>query len=523
MIAYTCPYGHILLLSLISTMVGITPKSSTAGETNFIAPGNNTMEAHIVTFTFADMPTLEIIFHDDFGVFIADTSTGAEYQVGYYSGKFGGLTDAKDGEFQIGAVVYVDGGLPKWELDLIWSSETEATFTGKYIPNVWAPATFTAVSGTARLTPPLIVNRNNLTYAINNGEAMITKCAPSATGSLVIPDVIESIPVTKITHKAFDECINLNSVTIPNSIIDIHADAFRSCSNLTSVTISNSVTLIRRGVFSYCSELIDVTLPDNLIQIDSTSFISCSSLTSIDIPESVNSIGYGAFAHCSSLNSIVIPENVTKIESSTFLNCSSLTEVSMLGVRLIHYDAFQNCSSLTTITFPSSVLGITDNAFSGCSKLTSVIFDGDAPTNLSSSAFFDVAPTFKVYFYESATAFTSPTWEGHASEQLQLDDDNDGDRFPNGLERLLGTSPLDGNSRFQVRLSHNNAGMQIHYSPHSDACEFIVESTTDLTAPDSWQSDESLTFSTELNEAVADCPENEGEAVFYRMQVSARE
>ena len=50
--------------------------------------------------------------------------------------------------------------------------------------------------------------------------------------------------VTSIENRAFTECTNLMSVTIPTSVTSIKDGAFFGCSRLTSVMIPDSVTNI---------------------------------------------------------------------------------------------------------------------------------------------------------------------------------------------------------------------------------------------------------------------------------------
>ena len=214
------------------------------------------------------------------------------------------------------------------------------------------------------------------TYSVSNGEVTITDCDTSISGDVVIPDTLGGHPVTRIGYRAFEDCTNLTSITIPNSVTSIGSEAFYYCTGLKSIVIPDSVTKIGNEAFYNCKSLTSITIPSSVTWIGGGAFGYCTSLTSITIPSSVESIGNGAFSWCESLTSITIPNSVTSIGYNTFYNCTSLTSITIpSSVTSIEYDAFSNCTSLTSITIPSSVTSIGNLAFKNCTSLTSINVD----------------------------------------------------------------------------------------------------------------------------------------------------
>ena len=65
---------------------------------------------------------------------------------------------------------------------------------------------------------------------------------------------------TSIGNNAFETCVSLTSVTIPNSVTSIGETVFMGCTSLTSVTIPDSVTSISHAVFQDCTSLTSVTI-----------------------------------------------------------------------------------------------------------------------------------------------------------------------------------------------------------------------------------------------------------------------
>ena len=231
---------------------------------------------------------------------------------------------------------------------------------------------------------------------------------PRPTGDLVIPSEVvyggKTYSVISIGQRAFDQCSDLTSVTIPSSVKSIGLSAFYYCYGLESINIPSGVTSIGSGAFYYCPGLESITIPNSVTTIGSEAFYYCTGLTSINIPSSVTTIGSNAFDRCDnietltyntnalgstfkklkSLKTVNIGDDVTIIDNYAFNECKGLTSITIpSSVTTIGNYAFKDCSGLksATITIPSSVTEIGDYAFNGCYDVKEFIFEGEtAPT-----------------------------------------------------------------------------------------------------------------------------------------------
>ena len=249
------------------------------------------------------------------------------------------------------------------------------------------------------------------------------------SGDVVIPSEIEYegeiYTVKTVGYYAFEDCDDLTSVTIPNSITDITESAFDGCSELTNINVdeSNAIYKSVNGVlFSQNGETLLIypkgrsgafTMPDGVTNIGSEAFKNCHKLTGVTISNSVINIGNDAFANCSGLTEITIPSSVTDIAISAFSGCTSLTDIKVddnntaykslngtllskdgetlwlcpegksgeysipNGVTNIGSMAFNNCNRVTSLKIPSSLATTGTNAFDGCDKIAEVTLSGN--------------------------------------------------------------------------------------------------------------------------------------------------
>ena len=196
---------------------------------------------------------------------------------------------------------------------------------------------------------------------------------------ITIPGSIENIG-----YSAFKGCRALEKVNMQRGIVVIHGNkegytgsgAFEDCISLESIEIPNTVTDIYASAFRGCSSLKTITLSKGLLSIGSKCFQNCTSLTSISIPSTVGSLGASMFSGCNSLKTAILGKGITKMGEELFKGCSALEEVTIeKGCELVSAMAFQNCIGLTEIKIPGSVESIGYSAFMGCKALKSVIIE----------------------------------------------------------------------------------------------------------------------------------------------------
>ena len=225
----------------------------------------------------------------------------------------------------------------------------------------------------------------------------------------------------KIADSAFEGCVSLVKITMPEQITSVGTSAFSGCTNLKKIAIPNAVTEIGGNAFNGCSSLTRVDISD----LSAWCKISFGGYYA-------NPLEYAKklYLNGSELTDITIPSDITEIKDYAFEGCSSLTSVTIgNGVTSIGYKAFYYCTSLTSVTIGNSVASIGDSAFHKCTSLTSVYCKATTPPAIyyyDSSDFGGHQPSFPFNSdmticvpsdsYDLYTQYSSPA-KGYTAKQ----------------------------------------------------------------------------------------------------------
>ena len=89
-------------------------------------------------------------------------------------------------------------------------------------------------------------------FITDGSQATLISCDSSAEGNLIVPATFNDLPVRTISNNALKDCSLINSIELPESIVDIGSSAFAGCTSLSSINIPSGVTQIKDNSFDGC-------------------------------------------------------------------------------------------------------------------------------------------------------------------------------------------------------------------------------------------------------------------------------
>lgn len=200
-----------------------------------------------------------------------------------------------------------------------------------------------------------------------------------------------------LTGGALSDCVALESVTLPDSLIALGDGVFSGCARLRSVKGGRNVRQIGDGCFSGCAALTDFgELEKNVTHVGSWAFQNCGWFH--DQPNGVVYFGKAAYAYKGSmaegtvlslrdgtvsvtyeflagqielnptfdqpnLAGLILPQSCKYVDDYAFAGAKNMKFIDLGGVQYIGREAFNN-SACESIVLPDSVRFVGSNAFS---------------------------------------------------------------------------------------------------------------------------------------------------------------
>ena len=256
--------------------------------------------------------------------------------------------------------------------------------------------------------------------------------APWYSYASSIKRVVIQSGITRIGSCAFDQCINLADVSIPDTVTTIGNNSFQLCGSLTSISFPNSLKTIEHSVF-FGSGLTSVTVPDSVTRIDNSAFSGCADLESVTLGSGLSMIDEYMFMGDTKLSSFTVPAGVTTIKPYAF-DSTGIKKFSVAAgnssfkvVDGVLYNAdvttliyYPPKSELASLVLPDTVTSVDLKRFIGTSISEIRIPQGATMTNsYPSTGAIDSPNNIKLYF-EGDIPADAANWRFYSAAHVDV-------------------------------------------------------------------------------------------------------
>lgn len=257
---------------------------------------------------------------------------------------------------------------------------------------------------------------------------------------VTIPEEVRFISTafSAMNGRKIDKLVRFEKVIIGPNVQIIGDCAFNLCIYLAEVEIPDTVKSIGKSAFSECIALTDLVYPESITKIDDYAFYGCIGFKEYTVPEHIEYIGYKAFAKCLNLVTINIGKNVSYIDTSFIDESDFVTEINISednmyyseedlclydkdktvlylyckfkpddmyempdSVVRIHEGAMYDCQNLVEIYLSDNLEEIGVRGFEGCKSIEYLHISDNLKT-VANSAFLNCSAFTEIYYTGSA-------------------------------------------------------------------------------------------------------------------------
>ncbi|MBE7077128.1 MAG: leucine-rich repeat domain-containing protein [Clostridiales bacterium] len=247
----------------------------------------------------------------------------------------------------------------------------------------------------------------------SGGLQRIGDSAFRACGYLKFVDLFEERNVS-VGQSVFKECYALETLILPDSMLDIPKKLAEDCTSLQHVQMGQNTKTIGEKAFANTA-LREVSIPNSTEEIKSKAFYDCGKMTSLTISSSVQKIGRKAFANAESLDVVKTPflgkkrgsafngfgylfgsgkqltylevTDLDVVKTGTFNGAKNVQKIVLgEGIEEIKSKAFKGFN-LQQISLPSTLNTIGKKAFAKCEHLTEMNLRSTAVSELGKAVF----------------------------------------------------------------------------------------------------------------------------------------